>query len=248
MTVQFQLKDRAVLVTGAGSGLGEATAQAFAHAGAAVACADIQQAQVTRVAETLVAGGRVCTALHCDLRDADAVARTVEKAVADFGRLDVVVNCAAVDHTVAVAEMTVEQWDQVLGVNLRGAFLTARAAFPVMRRQGGGHIVNVGSTAGLRAWANASAYHASKWGLIGFGRSLSVEGRPANIKVTTVIPGGMRTHFFDRFVEQGIPLPDERNLQDPANVATTILFAVCMPAQSVMQEVMVTPLTETSWP
>jgi len=66
--------------------------------------------------------------------------------------------------------------------------------------------------------------------------------------VTTIIPGGMRTHFFDRFPEQGIPMPDERNLQDPANVAESILFAVRMPAQSVVQELIVTPLTETSWP
>src|SRR5437763_858343 len=77
---------------------------------------------------------------------------------------------------------------------------------------------------------------------------VDLEGRPHNIRVTTVIPGGMRTHFFDRFPEQGIPLPDERNLQDPANVAETIVYAVRMPEQSVMQEVIVTPLTETSWP
>ena len=99
-----------------------------------------------------------------------------------------------------------------------------------------------------QAWANAAAYHASKWGLIGFGRGLGVEGRPDNIRVTTIIPGGMRTHFFDRFAEQGIPMPDERNLQDPANVADTIVFAVSLPPQSALQEVIVTPLTETSWP
>jgi NADP-dependent 3-hydroxy acid dehydrogenase YdfG len=117
-----------------------------------------------------------------------------------------------------------------------------------MREHGYGHIINIASTAALRAWGNAAAYHASKWGLVGFSRGLGVEGRPHNIRVTTVIPGGMRTHFFDRFPEQGIPMPDEANLQDPANVAETIVFAVSMPAQSVMQEVMVMPLTETSWP
>jgi NADP-dependent 3-hydroxy acid dehydrogenase YdfG len=118
----------------------------------------------------------------------------------------------------------------------------------MMRRQKSGHIVNVASTAATRAWANASAYHASKWGLIGFGRALGVEGRPDNIRVTTIIPGGMRTHFFDRFVDQNIPMPDMDKLQDPANVAEAILFAVRMPPQSVVQEMMVTPLNETSWP
>jgi short-subunit dehydrogenase len=117
-----------------------------------------------------------------------------------------------------------------------------------MRRQRSGHIVKIASTASTRAWANAAAYHASKWGLVGFGRALGVEGRPDNIRVTTIIPGGMRTHFFDRFVDQGIPMPDERNLQDPANVAEVIVFAVRMPVQSALQEVIVTPLTETSWP
>ena len=95
---------------------------------------------------------------------------------------------------------------------------------------------------------NAAPYHASKWGLVGFGRSLGVEGRPHNIRVTTVIPGGMRTHFFDRFAAQGIPMPDEDKLQDPANVAESIVFAVCMPDRSVVQELIVTPLNETSWP
>jgi NADP-dependent 3-hydroxy acid dehydrogenase YdfG len=75
-----------------------------------------------------------------------------------------------------------------------------------------------------------------------------VEGRPYGIRSTTVIPGGMRTHFFDRFPEQGIPMPDERNLQDPANVAQLILFAVQVPPESALQEVIFTPLTETSWP
>ncbi len=117
-----------------------------------------------------------------------------------------------------------------------------------MRRQRSGHVVNVASTAAVRAWANASPYHASKFGLVGFGRGLGVEGRPDGIRVTTVIPGGMRTHFFDRFVEQGIPLPDPAGLQDPATVAEAILFAVRLPPESVLQELVLTPLTEPSWP
>jgi NAD(P)-dependent dehydrogenase (short-subunit alcohol dehydrogenase family) len=149
---------------------------------------------------------------------------------------------------VAVEEMSVERWDRIIGVNLRGPFLISRAVFPLMRANGGGHIVNVSSTAGVRAWGNAAAYHASKWGVIGFSRGLGVEGREANIRVTTIIPGGMRTHWFDSFPEQGIPMPDESNLQDPCNVARTILFAVQMPADSALQEVIVTPMRETSWP
>ncbi|MCA9875158.1 MAG: SDR family oxidoreductase, partial [Anaerolineales bacterium] len=161
---------------------------------------------------------------------------------------DILVNNAAVDHTLSVADMSIAQWDQVIGVNLRGPFLLSKAVLPHMQQQKDGHIVNVASTAATRAWANASAYLASKWGLVGFSRGLGVEGRPFNIRVTTIIPGGMRTHFFDRFADQGIPMPDETNLQDPAIVADVILSAVQVPQHSVIQEVIVTPLTESSWP
>lgn len=242
------LSGKVALITGAGSGLGEATAHAFADARCSVACLDINQEAADRVSSALSAKDVASIGLRCDVSDAEMVFNAVRTVTERLGRLDYVISCAAIDHTVSVDEMTVAQWDQVIGVNLRGPFLLAKAALPMMRQQGGGHIVNVASTAATRAWANASAYHASKWGLVGFSRGLGVEGRQDGIRVTTVIPGGMRTHFFDRFVEQGIPMPDERNLQDPANVAQVILFAVRMPPDSAMQEVLVTPMTETSWP
>jgi NAD(P)-dependent dehydrogenase (short-subunit alcohol dehydrogenase family) len=246
--MEARLKGCAVLVTGAGSGLGEAAARAFARAGCMVACVDINGAAAERLSGELQARDGESIALQCDVSDADAVFEAVDAVARRFERLDVVVNCAGVDHTLGVEQLTVAQWDQEIAVNLRGPFLFAKAALPIMRRQQSGHIVNIASTAATRAWANAAPYHASKWGLVGFGRSLGVEGRPDNIRVTTIIPGGMRTHFFDRFAAQGIPMPDEANLQDPANVAETIVFAVCMPPQSVVQELIVTPLSETSWP
>ena len=244
------LKGNVALVTGAGSGLGEATARAFAHTGCNVVCMDINGEAAERVRRDLAGQEQdiKCIALQCDVSNAEAVFKRVEAVEAHFGRLDIVVNCAAVDHTVSVNEMTVEQWDQVINVNLRGPFLLAKAALPLMRRQHSGHIINIASTAATRAWANAAAYHASKWGLVGFSRGLGVEGRADGIRVTTIIPGGMRTHFFDRFAGQGIPMPDEHNLQDPANVAQVIVFAAQVPAESALQEVIITPVTETSWP
>ncbi len=244
----MDLTGKVVLITGAGSGLGEATAHAFARAGCRIACVDLNEEAATRVSQELQAAGGESMALPCDVSDATSVFGVVQSAVERFGRLDATVSCAATDYVLSVDDMSVEQWDRVIGVNLRGPFLVAKAAFAVMKTQRSGHIINIASTAALRAWGNAAAYHASKWGLVGFSRGLGVEGRPYGIRVTTVIPGGMRTHFFDRFPEQGIPMPDERNLQDPANVAETIVFAVRMPEQSVMPEVMVMPLTETSWP
>ena len=120
----------------------------------------------------------------------------------------------------------------------------SKLAFPVMRERGSGHIVNVASTAAKRAWANAAAYHASKWGLLGFTHALHVEGRAVGIKVTAVVAGGMRTPFlFERF-----PDLDPELLQDPANVADTIRFVLTQPAETVIPEVMVIPMRETSWP
>lgn len=245
---QQTLTGKVALVTGAGSGLGEATARAFAAAGCGVALIDLNQAGLDRVCHDLEGQGGTVIAVPTDVSDETAVRNAVQTTERRLGRLDFAVNCAATDRVVSVNDMSVEQWDRIIGVNLRGPFLVAKASFPIMQRQGGGHIVNVSSTAGVRAWGNAAAYHASKWGLIGFSRGLSVEGRPDRIRVTTVIPGGMRTGWFDAFPEQGIPIPDGTNLQDPANVARTILFAVQMPPDSSMQEVMVTPMTETSWP
>nr|BBH90682.1 short-chain dehydrogenase [Thermosporothrix sp. COM3] len=244
----ISLRDKVVLVTGAGSGLGEATARAFAEQGCMVACVDIKQKELESVCTAIQQKDGRVAAFPCDVSNAAAVFETVQAAVERFGRLDIVVNCAAIDHTLSVADMSVEQWDQVISINLRGPFLFAKAALPHMQRQKSGHIVNVASTAATRAWANASAYHASKWGLVGFSRGLGVEGREHGIRVTTIIPGGMKTHFFDRFAEQGIPMPEERNLQDPANVAELIVFATRVPADSALQEALITPFTETSWP
>jgi short-subunit dehydrogenase len=113
-----------------------------------------------------------------------------------------------------------------------------------MKGQGGGNIVNIVSTAAKRAWANASAYHASKWGLLGLSHALHVEARPHKVKVTAVIAGGMRTPFLlDRF-----PDLDPGVLQDPRNVAETVKFVLMQPEETVIPEVMVLPMRETSWP
>lgn len=237
-----ELMDRVALVTGAGSGLGAATVQAFVDAGYTVAGLDLDATTIE------VAGQEGVVAYTCDVTDAQAVGDTVAVVRNAHGRIDVAVNCAGIDHTYWLEELTIEQFDQIIDVNLRGPFLIAKAVWPIMREQGGGHIVNIASTAAVRAWSGASAYHASKFGVLGLGRALSVEGRRDGIAVLTVIPGGMRTGFFERFKVQGIPLPDPEQLQDPADVARAIVFAVGMPPSSVIQELVITPPDEPSWP
>ena len=143
--------------------------------------------------------------------------------------------------------MDTREWTRIVETNLFGPFLLAKAALPLLRAADagrGGHIVNVASTASLRAWPNASAYHASKWGLRGLSEAVHAELRAAGIRVTTLIAGGMRTPFLlERF-----PDLDPDVLQAPENVARTVLFLLSMPRGSVVAEVMVLPDRETSWP
>jgi NAD(P)-dependent dehydrogenase (short-subunit alcohol dehydrogenase family) len=244
LVIESPLADKIVLVTGGGSGLGAEIGRTLAAAGAHVIAADIQTGPLARlVAEVRDLGGRI-EAAELDVRDADAGQSLIDSIVARHGRLDVLVNNAGTDKTLAVDELSVDDIDRVLAVNLRGPFVLSRAAFPQLRAQGGGYIVNIVSTAAKRAWQNASAYHASKWGLLGLSHALHVEGRPFGIKVTALLAGGMRTPFIlDRFPDTPIT-----NLQDPRNVAETIRFLLAMPGESVVPELMVVPMRETSWP
>lgn len=239
------LQDKVVLVTGGARGLGAAVCKDLCEAGAIVIPADIQAKLLEETAQELEQnGGRKVSPLVLDICDEKAVEQAIRQIVAQYGRLDVLVNNAGVDKTVSIEELSVNDWDQVINVNLRGPFLMSKYAFPYMREQGGGSIINIASTAAKRAWANAAAYHSSKWGLLGFSHALHVEGRPHNIKVTAIIAGGMKTPFLlDRF-----PDIDTGNLQDPGNVAWTIRFVLMLPGDTIIPEMTVIPAKETSWP
>jgi NAD(P)-dependent dehydrogenase (short-subunit alcohol dehydrogenase family) len=245
VTVSGQaLAGRVAVVTGGGGGLGEAICRTLAASGAMVAVADVRREAAERVAAAVAADGGKAAAVALDVADARQAHECVREVVAQFGALDVLVNNAGTDRTVAFDELSVAEWDLILGVNLRGPFLMSRAAFPLMRARGRGHIVNIVSTAAKRAWANAAAYHASKWGLLGLSHALHVEGRPHGVKVTAVIAGGMRTPFLlDRF-----PDLDPGLLQDPRNVARAVQFVLEQPLETVVPELTVLPMGETSWP
>ncbi len=239
-----ELTDRVALVTGGGGGLGEAIARRLACAGARVAVADVRAECAQEVAADIERQGGRAVGLPLDVSEAAQVAIAVERTVANFGSLDVLVNNAGVDRTVSVEELEVADWQRIVAVNLTGPFLMAKQVFPLMRERGDGHIVNICSTAAKRAWANAAAYHASKWGLLGFSHALHVEGRKHGIKVTALIAGGMRTPFLlDRF-----PDIDIDTLQPPENVADTVRYVLTQPEGTVIPEVMVLPMRETSWP
>lgn len=232
------------LVTGGGSGLGAATARLLAANGMRVVAADLRIEAASAVAEAIRSSGGDAHPLEVDVSDPESAKRAVAGVIEAQGRLDTLINAAGVDVTASALELTSDDWRRVVGVNLDGPFWMSRAALRVMQPQGSGHIVNIASTAAKRAWANASAYHASKWGLLGLSHALHVEARDYGVKVTAIVAGVMRTPFlFDRF-----PDLDPEVLQDPECVAQTILFALRQPTGTVIPELTVLPMRETSWP
>ncbi|MFL5779260.1 MAG: SDR family oxidoreductase [Chloroflexota bacterium] len=239
-----ELDGRVVLISGAGRGLGAATAAVLAARGARVVVADLDREGAEARAAELEMAGAEALATHLDVRSETDCERVVAATIERFGRLDVLVNNAGTDRTAPFDELSIADWDRVLDVNLRGPIVLTRAALPLLRESDRGHVVNITSTAAKRAWENASAYHATKWGLLGFSHALHTECRQYGVKVTAIVAGGMRTPFLlDRF-----PDLDPGLLQDPANVAETIRFVLEMPAESVIPEVTVLPMRETSWP
>jgi len=240
----MELTGKVAIVTGGGQGLGEAISNALARAGVTVVCADIQDEKAKNVAKNITANGGKATSLKLDLREESSVKEVVNAVVKEHGRIDILINNAGTDLTVPFTELNTADWDRIIGVNLRGPFLMAKYVLPIMYSQREGHVVNIASTAAKRMWPNASAYHASKWGLIGLSHALFTEARQCNVKVSAVVAGGMRTPFIlDRFPDT--PLS---NLQDPANVANTVIFILQQPQETIIPEVMVVPINETSWP
>jgi NAD(P)-dependent dehydrogenase (short-subunit alcohol dehydrogenase family) len=238
------LQGKTVFITGAGSGLGLALADLLAQSGADIVAADIAAGKLDAACARIRAHGARVLPLALDVSDPSAARQAIGQALDAMGRLDVLVNNAGTDVTLPIDELSENDWLRVIGTNLNGPFLLAKHASAHMRAAGGGHIINVASTAAKRAWPNAAAYHASKWGLLGLSHALHAELRPHGIRVTAVIAGGMRTPFLlERF-----PDLDPAVLQDPLHVAEAIRAVLLLPPSSVVAELTVLPMQETSWP
>lgn len=222
-----------VIVTGGASGLGAAVAAGIARAGGAPVVLD-RVAPDGDVEHVVV-----------DLADSAAAERAVAEAARAAGGLDAVVTCAGTDSCGPLAEVAREDWERVVHVNLLGTAAVVRAALPFLF-ESGGRVVTVASTLGLRALPAATAYCASKFGVVGFTRALAAELAGA-VGVTLLVPGGMQTGFFDGRDEQYRPPPDA-DLNDPGNVAAAVLFALAQPRGCELRELVVTPSLEPSWP
>ena len=222
-----------VLITGGASGLGRAVARKVADADGVPWILDVNAGEDGFEQETV------------DLADTRAAEESVRKVADRAGGLDAVVTAAAMDIPKDFAETDGPTWERIVTVNLFGTAAVVRAALPALR-ESHGTVVTVASTLGLRTLPAATAYAASKHGVVGFTRALALEVG-GQVGVTMLVPGGMATKFFDGRPEEFKPSADQM-LNDPSNVAEAVLFALRQPAGCEVRELVITPSVEPSWP
>lgn len=234
MNITF--KGKTALVTGAATGMGLATATAFAKAGAAVMLADINEAGVHKAADEMVKAGHRAMGMRCDVADEAQVKALVEKTVANFGSLDAAYNNAGIQSpTTDTADVTSEEWDRVFSVNLRGVFLCMKYELMQMRLQGSGAIVNCSSIGGLIGIPGRAAYHAAKHGVLGLTKSAALEYAPRGIRINAVCPGTIRTPMVEDMFASGDLSEEEvkrlapiNRLGEAAEIAEAVLW-LCSP-------------------
>lgn len=222
------------LITGGASGLGAAVADAVAAGGGTPVVVDLR-----------IPDGFPHPAHEADVTRTREVEELVRGIAEEHGGLDAVVTAAGIDKPGRLTDIAGEDWERVIAVNLLGTAAVVRAALPALIASHG-RVVTVSSSLGVRAVSDATAYSASKFGVIGFSRALAAETR-GRIGVTTLVPAGMKTRFFDGRTSQYAP-GEDANLNDPANVAAAVVFALTSPRGSEIREISVMHEEEPSWP
>ncbi|MET9880338.1 SDR family oxidoreductase [Actinacidiphila glaucinigra] len=240
------LRGQQALVTGAARGLGAAIARRLAAAGASVLVADVRKDLAQELCDGIARGGGTARVVELDIRDYAAVATVFRDLDEERTPVDILVNNAAVDVSKPIEHLSAEEVTGVVTTNLLGPVYLVMEAYRRMVARGGGHIVNILSTAATRTWTEAGPYAASKAGLRAFTHTLFQEAQRdcPGIGVTGVIAGGMHTPFImERFPDADVAL-----LQSPEIVADTVLYALSVPAGSALSELVVVPRREPSWP
>jgi NAD(P)-dependent dehydrogenase (short-subunit alcohol dehydrogenase family) len=243
-----RFSERVVYITGAGSGLGKATAMLFAAEGARIFAVDLDGEAVRKVVDEMRAGGTEALGGVCDVSDFDSVQASVEYAVDTFGHLDTLINVAGYGHAARLEEITESEWARTLAVNMTGPFNTTKAAIPHLLKRPNPSIVNVSSIAGMRGQAYTSAYAASKAGLINFTRSIALEFASRGLRANCIAPGGIKSKFIQHFIPRpdfepqlvayySPPIPNK--LAEPADLAKQIAFLASDDAVSINGAVLV---------
>lgn len=233
----MELNGRTAIVTGGSKGIGYSVAEALAGAGANVLICARHRGEVEEAAERLTrsGGGRVVGAT-CDMRVHEQVRALVDRAVEEFGGLDILINNAGVGVFAAIDEMDLDDWHRVIETNLNGVFYASREALPHLTRGGGGWIINIGSLAGKNPFAGGTAYNASKFGLVGFSEAMMLDVRQQGVRVSCIMPGSVATHFNEH-------TPSERDAWkiQPQDIAELVLDLLAMPERTLPSRVEVRP-------
>jgi clavulanate-9-aldehyde reducatase len=244
------LQGRAAAVTGASSGIGAATALALARGGASVALGGRRSERLEALANEIESGGGRAVALPGDIAEEAQARAFVEGAHEQLGRLDVLVNNAGLMLLGPVAGADTDEWQRMIDVNVLGLLYCTHAALPLMGEQGGGHIVNVASTAGRQASLGAAVYNLTKFGVVGFSEALRQEALHANVRVTVVEPGFVATelqgHNENPVVVQATEKMREEigEVLEAEDIAEVIVFAVAQPGRVSLNEVLVRPTAQ----
>jgi len=201
---------KVAFVTGAANGIGRAAALAFAREGASVVVADVLEQGNHETARMIQEAGAGALAVRCDVSREEEVKTALNKAVETFGRLDFAFNNAGVEQPIKVAaDLAQEEWDRIVGIDLRGVFLCMKHEIPLILKQGGGAIVNTSSGAGVKGFAGQAAYCAAKFGVVGLSKAAALDYAKSNIRINAVCPGIVETPMMDRF-SGGTPEGRER--------------------------------------
>ena len=223
-----RMKDKIAVITGSGKGLGEAMALLFSREGAKTVVFDIDEEAGRDTVEQIREQGGEAFFVQGDVSKSDDAVRLIDDAVDAYDRVDVLVNNAGIHVDKTVAETTEAEWDEILGVNLKGYFLCSKAAIPQMRRQGGGNIICISSISGLIGQLNQAAYNASKHGIIGLVRCMAYDHAQENIRANAICPGVMNTPLVASVPEEHIAPYRKANLlerfAEPIEVANAALF------------------------
>jgi len=240
------LKDRVALVTGASSGIGEATARALARAGAKVALVARRIERLHALAATIASEGGEALPLRADVAREDEVRAAIAQTTSQWGRLDIVVNNAGVMLLSPVADASIDDWRRMIELNLLGVMVTTKLALPHFQRAGGGHIVNVASVAGRVANPSAGAYAATKFGVVAFSESVRREVYKDKIRVTVIEPGMVETELGDHITHAGMKasLTERLASLEPLqaeDIANAVYYAVSQPARVNVNEILIRP-------
>ncbi|HEX4186919.1 MAG TPA: SDR family NAD(P)-dependent oxidoreductase [Solirubrobacteraceae bacterium] len=245
MGIEVDLSGQVVAITGASSGIGEATALACARAGAAVALAARRADRIEALAERISADGGRAIAVPADVGEEDQAQAFVERAHAELGRLDVLVNNAGVMLLGPIENAPTEEWRQMIHVNVFGVLYCTHAALPLMHAQGSGHIVNISSVAGRFARAYSGVYNLTKFGVGAFSEALRQETAPLGIRVTLIEPGAVATelagHNRPEIIETIQKNFADVTLLSAEDIARTIAFTIGQPQNVSLNEVLIRP-------